>query len=168
VRREFGSPEQVMTVLDCLPYFRRKAREQADDPTPLASLMLYAAWLEHWVNVILAMGLQRRGKAETEVQSYFDKQPRFEDKIAQLKLVCSQSPPKKELDWLQQIVKSRNRYHHYSWRGVPAAKLTKDLKGITAAIRKAEVMLDGLLAFEHRDFDAQWTALAARLFPDAR
>jgi hypothetical protein len=166
VQREFGA--DVLTVIDCLPYFRRKASEQLSDPIPLASLMLYATWIEHWVNVLISIGTQRRGGTDTDVENYFRSRPRFKDKVAHLESLCSTRLPSKARGWLLQIMATRTRYHHYVWKGMPGMWVTKDLKGATALTKTGEEMINQLLAFEHTEFDAPLEHLASELFPAHR
>jgi hypothetical protein len=66
------------------------------------------------------------------------------------------------------MIKTRARYHHYVWKGMPGRWIAKDLKGLATLTRKGEAMLDGLLAFEHTEFDAPLLALAFAIFPPAR
>jgi hypothetical protein len=167
VEREF-QPATLLTVVDCLPYFRRKALEQAADPTPLASLILYAAWGEHWINVIITMGMLRSGRTDAEVRQFFATQPNLEAKIAGIRDLVHNPPPKKELDCLIQVMKTRNEYLHYTWSGRPQSAIDVSFKGIAALVRRTEVTLDGLLQYEHDEFDGPFLSLAATLFPAAR
>jgi hypothetical protein len=67
---------------------------------------------------------------------------------------------------LTQIIKTRARYHHYTWQGADNAWLTKDLKGLTALVRKGDGMIDALLTFEHAEFDLPIEPMARLAFPD--
>lgn len=163
VQREFGPA--VLTVVDYLPYLRRKASEQLSDPTPLAALVLYATWIEHWVNVLIGIGMQRHGNTESEVEDYFALQPRFKDKIERLASLCSAPLPTKPFGWVHQVMRTRARYHHYVWKGMPGARIAKDVRGTAALARKGEAMIDQLLAFERSEFDAPLESLAFELFP---
>lgn len=165
VQREFNS--STLLVIDALPYFRRKAREQADDDVPLASLILYATWIEHWINVLISIGMQRDGATEADVEAYFKTQPRSKAKVERLKSLSRAPLPEKEFGWLLQVIKTRGRYHHYSWAGRPRGWVEKDGKGVAALIRRAEQMIDRLLAFEHAEFDASLLPLAFKIFPPA-
>jgi hypothetical protein len=165
VQREFNS--STLLVIDALPYFRRKAREQSGDATPRASLILYATWIEHWINVLISIALQRDGATEADVEVYFQSRPRSKSKVERLKSLCRTALPSKELGWLLQVIKTRARYHHYSWAGRPKPWVEKDQKGVAALVRRAEPMIDGLLAFEHAEFDAPLLPLAFAIFPPA-
>lgn len=162
------APGAYLTVVDFLPYFQEIALAHAGDRWPLASLILYAAWIEHWVNVLIAMGVLRSGGTDAGLKSYFATQPRFEDKISKVRELSRSAPPKKEFDWLVQIMKTRNDYLHYTWEGRSQRALDQSLRGIGPLVRKAEKMIAGLLAFEHTEFDAPFEDLAARIFPPAR
>ena len=166
VQREFG--DSVLTVMDALPYFRRKAGEQIGDRVPLASLLLYATWSENWVNVLIAVGTLRQGKPEETVDAYFAARPRFKDKVDHLQSLCGRALPERERGWLMQVTKTRARYHHYVWKGVPALRLQKDLKGIAALMLRSDTMITGLLAFEYQEFDAPLIPVSLALFPPAR
>jgi hypothetical protein len=166
VVREFGP--SVLTVIDALPYFRRKAKEQLGDQIPLASLLLFATWIEHWVNVVITMGMLRRGQSEADVDAYFKVRCPFVDRMAHLQSLCANPLPDKPRGWLIQVMKTRARYHHYIWKGAPDRLVQKDLKGIAALMRRGDAMIEDLLAFEHLEFDAQWTATSVELFPPAR
>jgi hypothetical protein len=162
------APGNYLTVVDFLPYFRQIARSHEADQTPLASLIIYAAWGEHWVNVLIAMGSLRAGVSDAEVQAYFATQPRFEDKMSRVRAQSVTELPKKEFDWLVQVMKTRNDYLYYTWAGRAERALTQSLRGIGPLVRKADRMIEGLLAFEQRDFDAPFEGLALRLFSTVR
>lgn len=166
VQREFGP--SVLTVIDALPYFRRKADEQLDDEIPLASLLLFATWIEHWVNVLITMGMQRRGQTEVAIDAYFKVRRPFVDKVPHLQSLCANSLPDKPRGWLIQVMKTRARYHHYIWKGAPDRLVQKDLKGIVALMHRGDRMIEGVLTFEYSEFDAPWIATSLELFPPTR
>lgn len=163
VEREFGP--SVLTVIDCLPYFRQKAKDQLGDETPLAALVLYATWLEHWINVLMSMAMLRDGAMESDVDAYIASRPRSKDKVERLRSLCRSQFPDEELGWIFQVIKTRARYHHYVWKGKSERWIRKDLKGMGALVRKGDKMLSGLLAFERAEFDEKHLALADEMFP---
>lgn len=114
------------------------------------------------------MGMLRAGKSDQDVVDVFASQPRMEKKIVILRSFVASAPPKKEFDCLMQIMRTRNEYLHYNWEGRPQAKIDLSFKGIVALIKRAEPALDGLLQYEHEEFDLPFMSLATRLFPAAR
>lgn len=166
VQREFAVPESVLTVIDCLPYFERTAkRHVGDSPFPLTALILYAAWIEHWVNVFIVVAMLRNRENEAAVEKYLDETRRFDNKVKRVRELATAGIPERAFDWITQLMAKRKTYVHYLWKGVPRRSIDGDLKNIASLVRNGEAMISELRAFEHANFDAPLLLLAERLFP---
>lgn len=169
VEAEFSQSSDVLVAADFLLYLKRKATEQASESVPLASLILLAAWLEHWTNMVISVGMLRRGSTVKEIEEYFAAQPSYECKLRQLGAALGITQlPKTLFDWAMQVMKTRNRYLHYTWTGRGEQQLYRDVRGISALVRKGEAKLDVLSKYEHENFDAPFAELTKRIFERAR
>ncbi len=160
----------VVSVIDYQLYLRRHALAlaSAGEPMPLASLILYATWAEHWLNMMITVGMLRQQKLEQEVAEYFAARPRFKDKVDLLGSPLNMSPPPTSLRaTLIQLVKTRNSYVHYNWEGRQSRELRKEHDGVRALVGRAEALLDGLITYERSVLDAPFDELVEKVFPRA-
>jgi len=165
VVRGFNATAQPRVVTDSRPYLRRTARRLAKHRVPTASLILYAAWIEHWVNIMVTVAMLRSGKAPIEPLRYLKTQPKFDDKLKKLACVVGLTAlPKKIRDSLIQVVKTRNEHLHFTWEGKSPERSCKDENTVRVIVKRCETILDDALAFEHQQFDAPHAQIVSSVF----
>jgi len=165
VIRSFDASAAPVVVIDNQPYFRRIARRLSKQDVPLASLILYAAWIEHWVNMMVTVAMLRGGNVPSVPLAFLKTQPKFKEKLVKLaSAVGINELPKKLRDALLEVVKLRNRYLHFGWEGLPLRQVRNDLKTLGAVVKRCERLLDKAQAFEHQHFDAPYSQLVSRVF----
>jgi len=167
---EFPHQHTTQIVYDYLPHLQRRARRAGrTKAVPLVALILYATWVEHWTNMVLTVGMLRRGQTETQVRLYFSRQPRFEDKVAQLgaNLSLPHLGSQARNDLLR-LMRCRNDFVHYTWEGSHIGAAKRRHANVRDIVRKAPALLDTLRAWEFRALDAPNITIIRRLLPKAR
>lgn len=166
VAANFSMPYTVLHVIDFQPLLRRRARAASRAKVPVTSLVLFATWVEHWLNMMVTVAMLRSGYGESEIERFFAPQPGLTKKLQFLEndLHLGKLPKR---DQLINLVTTRNRFVHYTWRGRPAGEVQSELGNIRSTVRRADSLLVELIAFERATFDAEFSALAASMFPRA-
>jgi len=165
VINEFGATAQVKVVIDSQPYLRKTARRLSNHPLPLASLILYAAWIEHWVNMMVTVAMLRNGCTPDEPLQFLKTQPRFEEKLEKLaKTLGINKIPKKTRDGLIEVIQLRNRHLHFPWEGKSSRNVNKDSQTVRSTVNRCEKILENALSFEHEYFDAPHAKLVSAVF----
>ena len=161
---EFAKP---MVVYDYLGYFRRRALATSRSKSvPIVALVLYATWLEHWLNMVITVAMLRRRDSEPKLEAYFAKRPHFKTKLGLLGASMKLPPlPKSEYDLAIKVVHLRNGYVHYAWRGLSPSKLAKHRANVRDVVSKCKTLLPALRRYEATALDAPGDALAKKLFP---
>jgi hypothetical protein len=164
---EFPHQHTTQVVYDYLPYLRRRAKLAArSNSVPLVSLVLYATWLEHWINMVITVAMLRNQVSQTEVDRYFDSQPNFASKLAQLGPVLALPPLPRTLQGpVKKLIACRNDYVHYTWRGSHSGHAHRRHSNLRNIVLRAPELLVRLRAWEVDALDAQFRPISRRLFP---
>jgi len=161
----FDATAQPVVVMYSRPYLRRTARRLTKHRVPTASLILYAAWIEHWVNIMVTVAMLRSGKMPNKPLQFLKTQPRFDDKLKKLASALGlTSLPKKIRDSLIQVVKQRNQHLHFTWEGKSPERVRRDETTVRGIVNRCEAILDAALAFEYQQFDAPHAQLVSSVF----
>jgi hypothetical protein len=65
IQGEFVETDDVKEVLDFQPRLLASARQLASRPHPIEAVILYATWMEHWLNALLLTTMVRRAMTES-------------------------------------------------------------------------------------------------------
>ena len=170
VLREFPEQHTTNVVYDYLPYLRRRATLAARTRRfPLVALVLYATWLEHWTNMVITVGMLRRGTEQGDIDAFFQSRPRFEEKLRRCgPPLALPSLPKDSRDWALKLIRLRNEFIHYTWQGTPIRVAATRHGNIRSAVRHARQHLDALRAWEFTALDAPNVKAIQGLLPKAR
>jgi hypothetical protein len=164
VIRGFDASANPVIVIDSLPYLHRNAKRLSKQQPPVASLILYAAWLEHWVNMMVTVAILREGHSPNKPQEFLKSQPRFKDKLSMLaKSLKLTSLPKKLRDAIIQVVDLRNWYVHFLWEGQSHQRLGRDIQTLHSVVNRCELLIAESKRFEYEQFDAMYVPLVARV-----
>lgn len=165
VIHEFGTEAEVKVVIDSQPYLRKTARRLSNHKLPIASLILYAAWIEHWVNMMVTVAMLRNGCTPDEPLQFLKTQPRFEEKLDKLaKALGINEITKKTRDGLIEVIKLRNRHLRFPWEGKSSRNINKNSQTVRATVNRCEKILENALSFEHEYFDAPHAKLVSAVF----
>ncbi len=170
VLASFPDQHTTQIVYDYLPHLQRRGRSAArGKAVPLVALILYATWVEHWTNMVLTVGMLRRGQTEAQIGSYFSRQPRFEDKVGQLGGALGLPPLGAQARaQLLKLMRCRNDFVHYTWEGSHIGAAKRRQANIRNIVQKAPALLATLRAWEFRALDAPNITIIRRLLPKAR
>lgn len=164
VIRGFDVSANPVVVIDSLPYLHRNAKRLSKQQPPVASLILYAAWLEHWVNMMVTVAMLREGHSPSKPQQFLQSQPRFRAKLETLaKSLNLAALPKKLRDAIIQVVDLRNGYVHFLWEGRSPQRLGRDSQTLRAVVNRCEVVIADSKRFEYKHFDAIYEPLVASI-----
>jgi len=162
VIRGFDASANPVSVLDSQPYLRRNAKRLSKQTIPLASLILYAAWIEHWTNMMVTVAMLRRGDSPSKPVQYLKSQPRFKDKLDTLANALKIAAlPKKLRDAIIQVVDLRNVHLHVLWEGRSPPHLRRDLTTMRAVVNRCESILGDATQFEYQHFDTSYADLVS-------
>lgn len=151
-------------MVDSRPHLRRNAKRLAKQSVPVASLILYAAWIEHWVNMMVTVAMLREGKAPSQALQYLKRQPRFKDKLVDLdKSLGVAALPKKLRDNIIQVVCLRNGHLHFVWEGKSPKRLPKNVETLRSVVSRCEAILDDAARFGFEQFDAPYVKLVSSI-----
>jgi hypothetical protein len=157
----FDVSAKPVAVVDSQPYLRRNAKRLAKQSVPVASLILYAAWIEHWVNMMVTVAMLREGHAPGKPLQCLKSQPRFKDKLAILAKSLGVALPKKLRDAVIQVVDLRNGYVHFVWEGKAPRRISKDVGTLQSVVARCETILEDAARFEFERFDAPYVKLVS-------
>lgn len=164
---EFPQQHTTQVVYDYLPYLRRRAGLAARSRSlPLVALVLYATWLEHWVNMVITVATLRNRIPQADVDRYFDGHPRFEDKLTELGAALSlPTLPAALRGQVTKLMKCRNDYVHYTWQGYHIGGAHRRHANLRNIVKQAPPLLKTLREWEFDALDARFKAMSRRLFP---
>lgn len=165
VIQEFGTITKIKVVIDNQPYLRKIAKRLSNHKIPVASLILYAAWIEHWTNMMITVAMLRKGYTPTDPLNYLKTQPRFKDKLDKIANELGiKEINKKTRDGLIEVVKIRHRQLHYPWEGESSKKVNRNSQTVRAIVNKCEKILENALSFEYKYFDKPYEKLVSAVF----
>ena len=160
---------EVLRVMDFQLYLRKCAKDLSAARPPIASLVLYATCVEHWLNMMLTVAKLRQGNSPSTVGAYFDTGPKIKERLKLLGPISGLSEfPDSLKIFTYELVGRRNDYVHYSWQGLKPEKVEDLHTKIHALVQKAEVRLDEMRLYEWDNFDKQYDTQAMSIFPRAR
>lgn len=164
VQLHFAEASDLKTVIDFQPRLLYSARRLAKRNHPIEAVILYATWMEHWLNAVLLTTALKQGRAEDEaVQMIRDANIRA--KVgwlwATLQLPALRDIDRERMTFLADV---RNEHVHYKWKGQDPDALYGDNTRLVVAIRDIEDSVEALVALEIDSVLAGDVAVADRLF----
>lgn len=164
-----ASKDEPLRVIDFQRQLRSSAKSLAGAEVPVSSLVLYATWFEHWLNMMVTVAKLRENIPEELVVRYFAKKPTIHERLRELESSKGLSKLPRDLRaFVGRLVMLRQRYVHYSWKGLPAAKVATLHKRVVSVVAEAEQRLDSMKDYEWNNFDRAHDSLVVSLFPRAK
>jgi hypothetical protein len=142
------------------------ARSLAVDERPVASAILYATWVEHWINGVLATVADRIPLDKKDRDALL-RRPSMDDKLGWVWRFLSLTPLEPvHRGRVKALTDLRNSYVHYKWEGrTPEAHSQSDeqLRALVAAFPETVAYLDH---YRRQHFDGRALDIVARVFGD--
>jgi hypothetical protein len=128
-----------------------RARAEAAENRREIAITLYATWLEHFINGLLALVLDRRGLPPATTKSLL-RELRLPTKASALWQVVG-LPPLDESDirLVEHVGNLRNAFVHYKWQAASEQAHDAQDRLIQGAIDDLEGLIARLIEVEHRD-----------------
>jgi len=169
VQSEFRDTTSTPLVYDFLAYWRRRAMAASrSEKPPLAALVLFATWLEHWLNMVITIAKLRRGETAEKIAKYFAGRPRFDVKVDELGPRLGLSPlPGNSRGLMLRVIKTRNDFVHYTWQGDLPGRVHRRLANVRGIVSKCPDLLVALRKYEEATLNAPFERLSRELFPRA-
>lgn len=173
VERAFAIAHTTALVAEMRPRLAFHARHSAAldsraKRVPVTALLLYATWIEHWLNLVLTLARLRRGESARDIESYLESgRPTFKARADYLRDALglryegSTPVPARAI----RLMALRGRVFHHPWRGLSKGRFASHLGEIGSVVRDAPALLADLSEREHAWFDRPHEALLDRLFP---
>jgi hypothetical protein len=163
VRRSFVE-EQLHVVLDHRDAIATQAKALVDERRPLASLILYATWVEHWLNAVLVTHAIRRGLSPDQSEQIV-RDAQLRAKITWLLQLAGLPPLEDEhRKAIVALTDLRNAYVHYKWSGRTPEELAQEEERLRETVHRCEALLDYLRDYERDHISGEMPEAAKRLF----
>ena len=163
-REAFPADGDYKVVRDYRAKLQKHAEELSKESPPIASLILYATAIEHWLNSMIITASLRAGLTELDAQTIV-KQFRFPDKVEWLQRRFGFPRfEEQRRGAMQQLVDRRNAYVHYKWKGVTQRELEAADKELHQIVDGASALLDYLEEFEFEQLAQPGIEAAIRIF----
>ena len=165
LQKHFVDWEDVKTVFDFTKELLTGARTLAPGRThPIAAVVLYATWAEHWLNAILLTRAQKLGRTSLEADAMI-RSARFPDKVGWLWNMLALPPLDGDhLKKLRTLNSTRNYYLHYRYEGGDPDKLLVGESELAAALVDIEATVKYAQTFELDEILAEEVAVASAAF----
>ena len=156
--------EEWHVVID----YRERLRSvvaQVDDPKyPIASLILYATWFEHTLNIVCIRQGLLRGLNSDQVDSMVRRAP-LESKLGWLTQILGLPAFDSEhTKRVLRLAEVRNEFVHYKWRGYLPADHQKQLQKLRDSVANLEPVLDYFLTYYRENLEEPYVAAALDTF----
>jgi len=163
VRRAFLN-EEFRVVLDHRDAIATQAKALVGERRPLASLILYATWVEHWLNAVVVTTAIRRGVAPDQSEQIV-RDARLQAKITWLFQLAGLPPLQDEhRRAIVALTDLRNAYVHYKWSGRTPEELAKEEERLRETVQRCEDLLGYLREYERKHISGEMPQAAKRLF----
>jgi hypothetical protein len=163
VRQSFLEAE-FRVVLDHRDTIATQAKALADERRPLASLILYATWVEHWLNAVVVTTAIHRGIAPDLSEQIVRDAP-LRAKLTWLLQLAGLPPLHEEhRKAIVSLTDLRNAYVHYKWSGRTPEELAQEEERLRQTVQRAEALLDYLREYEREHISGEMPQAAKRLF----
>jgi hypothetical protein len=128
----------------------RAAAEATDGDANIAAT-LYATWLEHFVNGILALTFLRRGYNESTITPLL-RELRLPTKASALWEIAGLHPiGDQNLRLIEQLLAFRNSFVHYKWKVVPEADEKRSRDQLRSTLSQMDAFTELLLRIESEE-----------------
>ncbi len=163
VQASFVESGDVQAVIDFQPRLVATARSLVGLAHPIESLILYATWVEHWLNATLLTTALRRGLSEAEAIQLV--RQGVETKLASIwRLLELPTIPDDHIRKLKALAEVRNEHVHYKWKGQDPDVLFSPGARLSLALADVDDLVRSLVLFELDELLATDIAVANRLF----
>jgi hypothetical protein len=163
VQQEFVDSEDVKEVIDFQPRLLASARLLASRPHPIEAVILYATWMEHWLNALLLTTMLKRDMTEAHALQLI-RQANMEAKLGGLWALAQLPPlPEEHIKRIRFLAEVRNEHVHYKWKGQDPDVLYGPSSRLALAVSDIEQTIQDLVNFEI-DLLMPEISIANRLF----
>jgi hypothetical protein len=148
VQKEFVETDDVKEVLDFQRRLLASARQLALRPHPIEAVILYATWMEHWLNSLLLTTMLQRFMSEPHALQLI-RQANIQTKLAGLWSLVELPPlPEMHVKRIEFLAEVRNEHVHYKWKGQDPDVLYGPMARLSLAVAEIDRTVQDLVAFE--------------------
>jgi hypothetical protein len=153
VLRKYWVDEPLYHVVDLRERFLLPAEALQHDSRPAASLLLYCAWIEATLTLLLVRCAQRSGKSGRDADEYAEtvaKRSAGENASSLLRTPLAQPVPTDLAKRTMALFKLRKFAIHFRWVGTDERVLNLRLQRLLAGVSHARALVHDLRAVERR------------------
>ena len=163
-QHQYAEVQDVKIVLDYSRDLRAQARELAAAGHVVAPIILYATWVEHWLNGILLTRSLARKVASEQAQNLL-REASARAKYSWVWTLLELPPLSREdLLRLQRLSDTRNQYVHYKWPFQPPEAVEVPDARLQAILEEAEPLCRRLVDYDLDHISSPALPVAERVF----
>jgi hypothetical protein len=163
-RARYADPQDVKIVLGYSSDLRAQARELTAAGHLVSPIILYATWVEHWLNGILLTRALARKVAYEHAQSLL-REASARAKYSWVWALLDLPPlGLEDLLRLQRLSDTRNQYVHYKWPFQPPEAVEIPDARLRAILEEAEPLCRRLVDYDLDHISSPALAVAERVF----
>lgn len=164
VQKNFADSEELKTVIDFQPRLLYSARSLARRPHPIEAVILYATWMEHWLNAILLTTALKQGRPEADAVQMV-REIGIRGKLGWLwSMLRLPAITATDTDRIAFLAEVRNEHVHYKWKGQDPDVLFGETSRLSVAINDIEETVRSLVESECSSVIGDEIVYANRLF----
>jgi hypothetical protein len=161
---QYGDAQDVKIVLDYSRDLRAQARELTAAGQVVSPIILYATWVEHWLNGILLTRSLARKVPYAQAQSLL-REASARAKYSWIWTLLELPPLSLEdLLRLQRLSDTRNQYVHYKWPFQPPEAVETPDARLQAILEEAEPLCRRLVDYDLDHISSPALPVAERVF----
>jgi len=163
-QHQYADAEEVKIVLDYSRDLRAQARELTAAGQLVSPIILYATWVEHWLNgILLTRSLARKVPYE-QAQSLL-REASARAKYSWIWTLLDLPPLSREdVLRLQRLSDTRNQYVHYKWPFQPREAVEMPDARLQAILEEAEPLCGRLVDYDLDHISSPALPVAERVF----
>ncbi len=163
-RHQYADAADGKIVLDYSRDLRAQARELAAAGQLVAPIILYATWVEHWLNGVLLTRLLTRKVPYEQAQGLL-REASARAKYSWVWTLLDLPPLSREdLLRLQRLSDTRNQYVHHKWPFQPTEAVEKSDARLHAILEEAEPLCGRLIDYDLDHISSPALPVAERVF----
>jgi hypothetical protein len=149
---DLAGVDQFEFAIDHTRDLLHAARHFSNSGSARVATLLYATWIEHWVNHLVAVAAQRHGLQPCDTAELIRDVP-LRSKLGWLSTLLRLKPiaPSHRKQMLN-IVELRNSFVHYKWRTASDDSITESDRSFQAAVARFQKTVAYLHRYEAAQF----------------
>jgi hypothetical protein len=151
-------------ALDHRDTIESQARALSAERRPLAAIILYSTWVEHWLNAVVVTAAIRCGVSSDDSEQIVRDAPLRAKSTWLLQLAGLPPLAEEHRRAILGLTELRNAYVHYKWTGRTPEELAQEEVRLRQTVDRCEPLLEYLRKYEAEHISGDIPAAAERLF----